>query len=204
MELAMCRCFFLLTSVLTALIALGACGPRPLSATSTGLPFQPGRYVQESYFAPGFKPDEVSYALTAFTVAPGADVSAEAFLNIFQDELVRAWQAQGLKLGQGENVCRLTGTIQDLAVKGTRLRWLTGRQNASLTISGAISHSDQVLFAFRDQVSVSSPLAPGPAAPREQELLLRQLARETINHMLNELLLHGATVDSPRSAMTRR
>ena len=149
--------------------------------------------------------DVVSYTFGTFTVAAANQAPAEAFLKIFQDELVRAWQAQGLKLGPGENACQLSGTIEGLAVTGARLRWLTGRVHAELAISGAINRGDQVLFAFRDQVHVSSPLAPGPPAPREQELLLRQLARETIYHILNELLLHGNTGESePRSAITRR
>jgi hypothetical protein len=203
MEMAMCRLLLWVTSVLAALAILGACGPRrPLPA---GLPFQPGRYVKESYFAPNFKPDEVSYTFGASTVASADEAPTEEFLKIFQDELVRAWQAQGLKLGPGENACLLTGTIETLAVTGARLRWLTGRLHASLTISGAITRGDQVLFAFRDQVNVSSPLAPGPAAPREQELLLRSLSRESIHHILNELLLHGATgASEEKSAMTRR
>ena len=187
------RLFLLLTSVLAAIAASGGCGPRLLPAAPAGLPFQPGRYIQESYFAPDFKPDEVSYTFEAFTVAPDGEAPAEAFVKTFQDELVRAWQAQGLKLGPGGNVCLLTGTIQHLSVKGARLRWLTGRLHASLMLSGAVRRGDQVLFAFRDQVNVSSPLAPGPAAPRERELLWRQLAREAIHHLLNELLLHGAT-----------
>lgn len=181
------------TSVLAALALLGACGPRALPAAPADGPLQPGRYVQASYFAPDFQPDEVPYTLGAFTAASTGAVPSEAFLNIFQEELVRAWQAQGLKLGQGEKACLLTGAIGHLAVKGARLRWLTGRIHASLSISGTITRGDQVLFAFQDQVNVSSPLAPGPAAPREQELLLRLLARETITHLLNELLLHGAT-----------
>ena len=48
-----------------------------------------------------------------------------------------------------------------------------------------------MLFAFRDQVYLSSPLAPGLAAPMEKDLLLARLAREAVNHILNELLLHG-------------
>ncbi len=202
----MCRLCLWMTSVLAALIIAGACGLRQVQAPApAGVPLQPGTYVKESYFAPDFKPDEVSYTLGNFTVAEAVGAPTEVFQKIFQDELVSAWQAQGLKLGAGKQACLFSGTIGDLAVRGTRLRWLTGRLHAALSISGAITRGDQVLFAFRDQVDVSSPLAPGPAAPREQELLLRQLARETIHHLLNELLLHGKWGESePRSAITRR
>ena len=47
--------------------------------------------------------------------------------------------------------------------------WIGGE----LTIAGTITLGDQVLFAFQDQIILSSPLSPGLIAPREQELLLR-------------------------------
>jgi hypothetical protein len=192
MEMAMRRLFFLMACVLAAfLAALGACGPLALPPHPAGLPLQPGQYVRESYFAPGFKPEEASYTFTVFTVAPDSEAQGIAFLKVFQDELVRAWQAQGLKLGQGEKIARLSGTIQHLSIKGARLRWLSGRIFASLTISGTITQGEQVLFAFQDQINLSSPVSPGLAAPKEQDLLLHQLARETACHILNELLLHG-------------
>ncbi len=177
------------TSVL-AVLTVGACGPRlMLPAAPAGVPLQPGIYVKESYLAPGFKPEEMSYILDDFTVTEANGASPELFLPIFQDELSKSWQAQGLKLGPGESAATLSGTIQNLAVQGARLRWLTGRLQASLVIAGTITRGNRVLFAFQDALEVSSPLAPGPPAPREQELLLRQLAREAIHHILNELLL---------------
>ena len=190
------RLFFLISILLAALTALGACGPRPLPAAFAGLPLQPGRYVKESYFAPNFKPVEATYTINAFPVAAARNLSSEEFSKLFQEELVRAWQAQGLKVGSGKKTCRLSGTIHHLSVKGARLRFLTGRLHATLTISGAITRGDQVLFAFRDRVTMSSPVAPGLGAPKEKELLLSQLARETVFHLLNELLLHGPSIES--------
>ncbi len=185
----MCRLCLWVTSVL-AVLTVGACGPRlMLPAAPAGVPLQPGIYVKESYLAPGFKPEEMSYILDDFTVTEANGASPELFLPIFQDELSKSWQAQGLKLGPGESAATLSGTIQNLAVQGARLRWLTGRLQASLVIAGTITRGNRVLFAFQDALEVSSPLAPGPPAPREQELLLRQLAREAIHHILNELLL---------------
>jgi hypothetical protein len=193
MEMAMRRLFFLKACVLAAfLAALGACGPLVLPPPPAGLPLlHPGQYVQESYFAPDFKPEEASYTFAAFTVSPGSEALGEAFRQALQDELARAWQAQGLKVEQGKNVARVSGTIQSLSIKGARLRWLSGRIFASLTIAGTIARGEQVLFAFQDQVDLSSPVSPGLAAPREQELFLHQLAREAAHHILNELLLHG-------------
>jgi hypothetical protein len=194
MEMAMRRLLFLMACVLTAFIAaLGACAPLILPPPPAGVPLLPGQYVRLSYFAPDFKPEDVSYTINAFTVAPDSDAQAGAFAKILQDELIRAWQAQGLKLDHGEEAARLSGTIQYLSVKGARLRWLSGRIFASLTIAGTIARGEQVLFAFQDQINLSSPVSPGFVAPREQDLLLRHLAREAAQHILNELLLHGRT-----------
>jgi hypothetical protein len=194
MEMAMCRCWIF--CVLAALVAAAACGPLALPPKPAAVLFLPGEYVKESYFAPDFKPAESIYSLHAFPVARASNASVEAFQKTFQEELVRAWQAQGLKIGTGKDACRLSGTIHDLAVRGAHFRWLTGRLFASLTISGTITRGEQVLFAFRDQVYLSSPLAPGLAAPKEKDLLLRRLAREAVNHLLNELLLHGSIGES--------
>jgi hypothetical protein len=195
MEMAMRRLFFLMACVLAAITAvLGACAPLVLPPPPAGVPLQPGQYVRLSYFSPDFKPDNVSYSFNDFTVAPGSDAVTETFQKIFQNELVRAWQAQGLKLDHGKEAVRLSGSIQHLSVQGARLRWLSGRIFASLTIAGTITAGDQVLFAFQDQINLSSPVSPGLIAPREQDLLLRQLAREAAQHILNELLLHGRTV----------
>ena len=176
---------------LAALTAVSACGPRALPPQPAAVVFLPGKFVRESYFAPAFKPADTTYSLNAFPVARASNASAEAFQKIFAEELIRAWQAQGLKIGSGKDACSLSGTIHHLAVRGARLRWLTGRLFASLTISGTLTRGTQVLFAFRDQVYLSSPLAPGLAAPMEKDLLLARLAREAVNHILNELLLHG-------------
>jgi hypothetical protein len=196
MEMAMYRWSCWIFWVLAALAAAGACGPRALPPQPAAVVFLPGEYLKESYFASDFNPAEAVYFLSAFPVAQASNASAEAFRKIFAEELVRAWQAQGLKIGSGKDACSLSGTIHRLAVRGARLRWLTGRLFASLTISGTITRGTRVLFAFRDQVYLSSPLAPGLAAPREKDLLLARLARETVNHLLNELLLHGSTPKS--------
>jgi hypothetical protein len=194
MEMAMRRVIFPMACVLAAILtALGACGPLVLPPPPAGEPLLPGQYVRLSYFAPDFKPEDVAYTFTDFAVAPDSIALSGAFQKIFQDELGRAWQAQGLKLDHGKEAARVSGTIQYLSVKGARLRWLSGRILASLTIAGTITLGDQVLFAFQDQINLSSPVSPGLAAPREQDLLLRQLAREAAQHILNELLLHGRT-----------
>uniref|UniRef100_A0A7C3Z1E0 Lipoprotein n=1 Tax=Desulfobacca acetoxidans TaxID=60893 RepID=A0A7C3Z1E0_9BACT len=187
-----------LACVLAAFIAaLEGCATLAVPPAPAGLAFQPGRYVQESYFAPGFNPEEATYTIGPFMVATDNEASSEAFQKIFQDELVRSWQAQGLKLGQGETACQVSGTIQRLSIQGERLRWLIGRLHAVLVISGTITRKGQRLFAFRDQISLGTPVAPGLVAPKEKDLLLRQLSREAAQHLLNELLLTGSRPGLP-------
>jgi len=193
----MSRWFFWILCVCTVLAAVAACRPRVWPAGSTAAPFQPGRYVTESYFSPDFQPQQTAFTLAAFPVTRADNVSADAFEKIFQEELLLAWQEQGLKPAAGRDAARVSGTIHRVSVRGARLRWLTGQLHASLVVSGEITRGSQVLFAFRDQVFLSSPVAPGRASPQEKDLLLRHLARETVHHLLNELLLHGPpTADS--------
>jgi hypothetical protein len=189
----------LLCRILMAVVILApgcAGGLTPLSGGPAGITMQPGRYVQASFFAPDFTPAELSYTLAAFPVEQAHRASAAEFEKILYAELVQAWQAQGLKLGPGDQAAALSGTIHHLALRGARVRWLTGRVHASLNISGAVTRGGRVVFAFRDQVKVSSPLAPGAAVPREREMLLSRLAREAVHHLLNELLLQGRTPES--------
>ncbi len=188
----MCRWFSWILCLLTVLVSVAACGPRVLPAgPAAGVPLQAGRYVKESYVAPDFNPTRLTYSFHAFPVTQATNASEQTFQKIFQEELVRAWQDQGLKIAAGKEAGRVSGTIHRLLVRGARFRWLTGRLYASLSISGTITRGSQVLFAFRDQVYMASPVAPGRAAPLEKDLLLRQLAQEAVHHLLNELLLHG-------------
>jgi hypothetical protein len=196
MEMAMGRWFGWIFCVVTLLIGVVACGPRGLPAGPAAAPLQPGRYVKETYFGPDFNPEQMTYTLGAFTVTKASNAPAEAFQQIFQEELLRAWQAQGLKVGAGKDAGHVSGIIHRVSVTGARLRWFTGRLQAALVVSGAVTRGEQVRFAFRDQVYASSPVAPGRAAPREKDLLLRQLAREAVHHLLNELLLHGPAAES--------
>ena len=109
---------------------------------------------------------------------------------MLQDELTRAWQANGLKItATGDAV--LSGTVRNVDIRGTSLRWLIGKIDANLVVSGAITRGGETLFAFQDRIYLSSPLQPGPSAPKENEILLHAAARTLAVHLLNELLLYG-------------
>lgn len=172
-----------------AMAVSAACALRTLPSAPLPVPLEAGRYVKERYVAPGFTTGNLACELGPFTYSGPPDNLGAVFLPLFTEEWQRVWQAQGLKPGPEASPCRLTGTIDHLAVRGTRLRWFAGRLHGELVLSGTLTREDQVLFAFRDRIRAFSPLAPGPAAPKEQELLLRFLAREAVTRLVNELLL---------------
>jgi hypothetical protein len=89
----------------------------------------------------------------------------------------------------------VSGVIQFVAVRGGLIRFLRGKIDANLVVSGAIIRQGGTLFAFQDRISLSSPVNPGPPAPKEDELLLRQAARIFAVHLLNELLLYWPTAE---------
>ena len=110
------------------------------------------------------------------------------------EELTRAWEANGLKLSpQGQTA--VTGVVQYVALRGESLRWLTGKIGADLVVSGAITQGTETLFAFQDRFRLSSPVNPGPPAPKEDELLLRQAAHAFAAHLLNEMLLYWPSAE---------
>ncbi len=176
-----------------ALLLVGgsSCVPRPLPAPVSGVTLQPGRFLEACYRAPGFAPDQATYNLEPFAVEEARGVDPDAFRDLLQTELAQAWEANGLKLKSPKGICRVSGAIRQVRIKGDFLRFLTGKISVQMEIHGAITREDQTLFAFRDRVQVTSPVNPGPPAPKERELLLRQAARAFVNHLLTELLLQG-------------
>lgn len=177
--------------LLLALMMIGAwgCAPRLAPVIPSDIALQPGRYLTAYYRAPDFEATQATYSLSPFTVAGAQGVAPDTFQTILQDELRRAWQANGLKATpQGDAV--LTGTVQQITVRGGSIRFIIGKIWSDLTISGALIRGDQTLFAFQDRVHLTSPVTPGWPAPKEDELLLRQVARTFVSHLLDEILLY--------------
>ncbi len=172
-----------------ALLASWGCAPQPAPMAPPGVALAPGRYLTAYYRAPDFDASQAVYALEPFTVTEAQGVAADTFRSILQDELRRAWPANGLKLSdKGDAV--VSGTVQQIAVKGGSIRFLLGKIWSDLTISGAITRGEETLFAFQDRVQLTSPVNPGPPAPKETELLLDRMARTFVIHLLNEMLLY--------------
>jgi hypothetical protein len=127
--------------------------------------------------------------LTPFPVETAEGVPANTFQALFMQELTQAWQANGLKMSpQGDTDVK--GVIQSVAICGRTIRFIRGKIDASLVVSASITREKTTLFACQDRISLSSPVNPGPPAPKENELLLRHAARTFAVHLLNELLLY--------------
>jgi len=171
------------------LVGQGGCAPRLAPATPPGVALSPGRYLTAYYRAPDFTPAQATFVLTPFPVETAQGVAADTFQGLFLEELTLAWRANGLKLSpQGDTV--VNGVVQFVAVRGAPWRFLLGKIDADLIVSGAITRGGDTLFACQDRFSLSSPVNPGPPAPKERELLMRQAARTFANHLLNEMLLY--------------
>jgi hypothetical protein len=171
------------------LVCLWGCMPRLAPATPPGVALEPGRYLTAFYRAPDFTPAPAAYVLTPFRVETAQGVAPDTFQALFMEELTQAWRANGLKLSdQGDTV--VDGVVQFVAVRGAAFRFLRGRIDTDLVVSGAITRGGDTLFACQDRITMSSPVNPGPPAPKEEELLLRQAARTFAIHLLNEMLLY--------------
>ena len=172
-----------------AMAGVAACVPRLMPAVPAGVVLTPGRYLTAFYRDPAFAADRAAYVIQPFTVEPAPGVAAETLQSLLQEELTRAWQANGLKLSpRGETV--VAGTVQYVDLSGASLRWLTGKIATNLVVSGAITRGGETVFAFQDRLHLASPINPGPPAPKEAELLLRTAVRTFAAHVLNELLLY--------------
>ena len=182
------------TTVLSLIVALclvgqWGCAPRLAPTTPPEVALSPGRYLTAYYRAPDFTPAQATYVLTPFEVATAQGVAADTFQGLFMEELTLAWRANGLKFSPQRDTV-VNGVVQFVAVKGAALRFLRGKIDADLVVSATITRGRDTLFACQDRISLSSPVNPGPPAPKEDELLLRLAARTFAIHLLNEMLLY--------------
>jgi len=173
------------------LVLLSGCaslGPANLPA---GITLTPGTYISKAYRAPDFDPVKAGYVLKPFNLVKAKGIDPAVFKPIFAAELAKAWGDNGLQLSPKKDALIVSGTIQLVRVRGGHFRLVLGQIYSILVVSGTVRRGDQVLFAFQDYVDLSSPILPGKAAPKEKELLLRQVCKEFAHHLLNELLLQG-------------
>jgi hypothetical protein len=173
-----------------ALVVMSGCVPRLPPALPAGITLEPGRYLEAVYRSPDFDPAQAVYLIEPFPVARSSGVAAASFQAILQNELTRSWQANGLRLSpRGDTT--VSGTVQYVDIGGTSYRWLSGSIYSDLVVSGTITRGSQILYAFQDRIHLSSPVKPGPPAPKEADLLLQESARTFAIHLLTEMLLYG-------------
>ena len=92
-------------------------------------------------------------------------MAADTFQALFMEELTQAWRANGLKLSdQGDTV--VDGVVQFVAVRGAAFRFLRGRIDADLVVSGAITRGGDTLFACQDRISHEFTGQSRPAGPQ--------------------------------------
>jgi hypothetical protein len=187
----------LMAALLGGAWLLLGCAPRA-APTLDGITLKPGSYVTASYRAPGWSAARTSYALSPFPVENARGVAPETFQALLQEEISRALLANGLKTDPHSDTV-LRGTVSRVEIRGESLRWLTGSITVALTVEGQISRGSEILFAFQDRFEVSSPVNPGPPAPKEKELLLTRAARTCAAHLMNELLLTGPPLKAGKS-----
>lgn len=171
------------------LVVIWGCAPRMAPELTAGLALQPGHYLTYSYRAPEFNAGRTSYALEPFSVPAAQGVAPETFQAQLQEELSRAFKANGLRLDPNSDAV-LRGTVQHLAIRGAAFRFITGKITVHLVVEGRLTRGEETLFAFQDRLSLNSPVNPGPPAPKETELLLNDAVRTFAVHLLNELLLY--------------
>ena len=187
--MAMRRCISWGLLLALCLAGLGGCVHRLPPDVPPGVTLQPGKYLTAYYRASDFTPAQATYVLTPFPVQTAQNFPPGAFQALFMEELTQVWQANGLRFSpQGDT--HLDGMIQAVAIYGRTFRFIRGKIDATLVVSASITRGDDTLFACQDRISMSSPVNPGPPAPKEDELLLRQAARTFAIHLLNELLLY--------------
>ncbi len=175
-------------ALVLAALALCACaGPRPGLVQEAAL--QPGRYVQQVYRSPELQPAAVAYTIEPQPVALAQGISVQEAARVFQEELVQALQANGLRVNGGSQGAVWTGNVERFAVAAPFWRFLSGRGQAQVAARGEIRRGPELLFAFYDAVTVNPAVNPRHRPPLETDLLARQAARRLAANVLNELLL---------------
>jgi len=179
-----CR-LFLLAWGLAALCACAAARP----GGGAGQSLEPGRYVQQVYRSPALQPAALDYTVAPLPVAFAQGISTQEAAAVFQEELVQALQANGLRVNGGSPDAVLSGQVARFTVAAPVWRFLSGRGQAEVQAGGEIRRGQEVLFAFQDRVKVNPLVNPRRQPALEPNLLARQAARRLAMNLVNELLL---------------
>ena len=89
--LALCCC---------GLLCLGGCAPARHVSGFGGVALEPGRYLQKYYRSPNFDPAAAVYQVEIFPVEQVRGLGPEQARVLFNEELLKAMTANGLKVSQ--------------------------------------------------------------------------------------------------------
>jgi hypothetical protein len=175
------------------------CAPALHSPDWQGITLQPGRYLSQYFKSPDFSPAPATYHLEDFPLEQVKGLEAGLAARLFQEELRGAMKNNGLNLKPEAAGCILSGQVSLLNLGIPALRWLGGRSNAHLLVTGEIRQGQNIVFAFQDRVNFSLPIDPRRQSSLEPELIARRVIQQFAYNLLNELLLPSPPVSPPEA-----
>lgn len=180
---------YVLALWLCGVMVVAGCAPAWQPAGLEGVNLQPGRYLQKYYRSPDLDPTAGGYQVEAFPVEQVQGLSLDQARALFNEELVKAMAANGLKVNEDKPRFGLSGAVDRFAVASPAWRFLSGRGQADLQVVGEIRRGQEVVFAFQDQVTINPQVNPRHRPTLEPDLIARQAVRRFTMNLLNELLL---------------
>ncbi len=199
----MTRIRYWLTLFFCGVLLLSGCAPAWQPAGFGGLALQPGRYLQKYYRSPELDPAAAVYQVEAFPVEQVTGLSVEKARVLFNEELLKAMAANGLRVSPEKPQLVLSGVVDRFSVASPTWRFLSGKGNAELRVVGEIRQGQEVVFAFQDEVAINPAVNPRHRPALEPDLIARQAARRFAMNFLNELLLspgNGSKESVPAAA----
>jgi len=187
------RSQFRLALIFCGALLLSGCAPAWQPTGLGGIALQPGRYLQKYYRSPELDPAAAVFQVEAFPVERVAGLSQEEARHMFNEELLRAMTANGLKVSREKPQLVLNGVVDRFSVASPTWRFLSGKGRADLRVVGEIRRDQEVVFAFQDEVAIAPAVNPRHRPVLESDLIARQAVRRFAMNFLNELLLPPAS-----------
>lgn len=183
---------FRLALIVWGALLLSGCAPAWQPTTVGGITLQPGRYLQKYYRSPELDPAAAVFQVEAFPVERVAGLSREEAGRLFNEELLKAMAANGLKVSPEKPQLVLNGVVDRFTVASPTWRFLSGRGHADLRVVGEIRRDQEVVFVFQDEVAIAPAVNPRHRPVLESDLIARQAVRRFASNFLNEMLLPPA------------
>jgi hypothetical protein len=178
-----------LALILGAVLLVSGCTPAWQPTGLGGLTLEPGRYLQKYYRSPDLDPAAAVFQVETFPMEQVEGLSLEQSGRLFNEELLKAMAANGLKVSGEKPQLVLSGVVNRFSVASPTWRFLSGKGSAHLRVVGEIRRGQEVVFAFQDEVNIAPAINPRHRPVLELDLIARQAARRFAWNFLNELLL---------------